>query len=75
MVYINNGEHDNPYELPNENLEGLLNTENTVYTHTNFGTKLPEEIEKLEYIYCHNLERVFQDTKYFLCCSNTITSF
>ena len=50
MVYINNGEHDNPHELPSENLEGSLNTENTVYTHTDFGTKLPEEIQKLEYI-------------------------
>ena len=50
MAYINNGEHDNPHELPSEILEGSLNTENTVYTHTNFGTKLPEEIEKLDYI-------------------------
>ena len=56
MVYINNGEHDNPHELPNENLEGSLNTKNTVHMHTDFGTKLPEEIEKLEYIYQH-----FQD--------------
>ena len=56
MVYINNGEHDNPHELPNENSEGSLNTDNTVYTHTDLATKLPEEIEKLEYIYQH-----FQD--------------
>ena len=26
MVYINNGEHDNPHELPKENLEGSLDT-------------------------------------------------
>ena len=58
MVYINNGEHDNPHELPNENSEGSLNTDNTVYTHTDLGTKLPEEIEKLEYIYQH-----FQDNE------------
>ena len=51
MVYINNGEHDNPHELSNKNLEGSLNTENAAYTHTNFGTKLPEETEKLEYVF------------------------
>ena len=56
MVYINNGEHDNPHELPNENSEGSLNTENTVYTHTKIETKILEEIEKLEYTYQH-----FQD--------------
>ena len=48
MVYINNGVHDNP--------EGSLNTDNAVYTQTDLVTKLPEEIEKLEYIYQH-----FQD--------------
>ena len=56
MVYINKGEHDNPHECPKENSEGSLNTDNAVYTHTEFATKLPEEIEKLEYIYQH-----FQD--------------
>ena len=56
MVCINNGEHDNPHELPNENSEGSLNNDNTVYAHTNIATKLPEEIEKLGYIYQH-----FQD--------------
>ena len=55
-VYINNGEHDNLYELPKENSEGSLNLDNAVYTHTNLATKLLEEIEKLEYIYQH-----FQD--------------
>ena len=53
MVYINKGEHDNPNILPKENSEGSLNTVNAVYTHTDFTTKLPEEIEKLEYIYQH----------------------
>ena len=52
MVYINNEEHDNPHELPKENLEGSSDTIYTDYTHADFTTKLPEEIEKLEYI-CH----------------------
>ena len=55
-VYINNGEHDNPHELPTENSEGSWNTDKAVYTHFDLETKLPEEIEKLEYIYQH-----FQD--------------
>ena len=50
MVYINNGEHDNPHELPKGNSKGSLNTDNMVYTHTNLANKLPEEVEKLEYI-------------------------
>ena len=58
MFYINNGEYDNPYELPNENIEGSLNTDNAVYMHTDLGNKLPEEIQKLEYKYEH-----FQDCK------------
>ena len=53
MVYINKGEHDNPHELPKENSEGTFNTDNAVCTHTDFATKLSEEIEKLEYIYQH----------------------
>ena len=53
MVYINNGEHDNPHELPKEN---SLNMDNAVYTHTDLATKIPEEIQNLEYIYQH-----FQD--------------
>ena len=56
MVYINNGEHDNPHELLKENLEGSLDTVYTDYAHTDIPAKLLEEIEKLEYIYQH-----FQD--------------
>ena len=47
MVYINKGEHDKPHELPKENSESSYNTDNAVYTHTEFANKLPEEIEKL----------------------------
>ena len=53
MVYINNGEHDNAHELPKENSEGSLDTIYTDYTHADFTTNQPEEIEKLEYIYQH----------------------
>ena len=56
MVYINNGEHDNPHALPKENSDGSLDIDNVVFTHTDLANKLPEEIEKLGCIYQH-----FQD--------------
>ena len=57
MTYINNGKHDNPHELPKENLEGSFDTIYTDYTHADFTTKLPEKIEKLEYMYQHFQDR------------------
>ena len=62
MVYINRGEHDNPNELPKENLEGSLDIIYTDYTHADFTSKLPEEIEKLEYIYQHfqDCEKIYE---------------
>ena len=56
MVYISNREHDNPHYLPKDNLEGSLDAVYQDYTHTDILPKIPEEIEKLEYIYQH-----FQD--------------
>ena len=50
MVFINNGEHDNPHKLSKDNLEGSLDTVYHDYTHTDIPPKIPEEIEKLEYI-------------------------
>ena len=37
MVYINNGEHDNPH----------------IYTHIDLGNNLPKEMQNSEYIYEH----------------------
>ena len=56
MVYFSNGEHDNPHELPNNNLEGSLDAVHHDYTHKDILPKIPEEIET--YIYQH-----FQDHK------------
>ena len=56
MVYINNGEHDDPHKLPKHNVEGSLAMVYNDYTHIDTPPKVPEEIEKLEYIYQH-----FQD--------------
>ena len=58
MVYFNNGEHDNPHKLPKESSEGSLDTIYTDYAHTDIPPKLPEEIEKLEYIYQH--EKIYE---------------
>ena len=62
MVYINNGEHHNPHELPKENLHGSFDTVYNDYTHTDIPPKVPQEIEKLEYIYQHfqDHEKVFE---------------
>ena len=56
MVYISNEEHDNPHELPKDNLEGSLDAVYQDYTLTDIPSKIPAEVEKLEYIYQH-----FQD--------------
>ena len=58
MVYINKGDHDNPHRLPKDDSEGSQDIVHHDYAHTNIPPKMPEEIEKLEYIYQH-----FQDHK------------
>ena len=56
MVYINKVDHYNPYGLPKDNLECSLDIVHHDYTHKDIPPKMPEEMEKLEYIYQH-----FQD--------------
>ena len=51
MVYISNGEHDNPHKLPKDNFKGSLDAVYPDYTHTDILPKIPEVIEKLEFIY------------------------
>ena len=58
MVYINKEKHDDPYELPKDNFEGILDTVSHDYAHTDISPKMPEQMKKLEYIYPH-----FQDHK------------
>ena len=45
-----------PHGLPRDNSEGSLDTVHYDYTHADIPPKMPEEMEKLEYIYQH-----FQD--------------
>ena len=40
MVYINNRVHDNPDELPKDNLEGSLDAVYNDYTHTDIPPKI-----------------------------------
>ena len=61
MVYINKGEHDNPYGLPKGILEGSLDTVYHDYAQADIPPKMPEEMEKLEYIYQH-----FQDHERYM---------
>ena len=56
MVYINKGDHDDPHGLPKDNLESSQDILYHDYTHVDIPPKMPEEIEKLEYIYQHFLD-------------------
>ena len=56
MVYINKGSHDNPHGFPKDDSEGSQDNVHHDYAHIDIPPKMPEEIEKLEYIYQH-----FQD--------------
>ena len=58
MVYINKGVHEKPYGLPKCDSVGSQNNVQHDYAHIDIPPKMPEEIEKLEYIYQH-----FQDHK------------
>ena len=51
MVYVNNGEHGDFHGLPKYNLEGSQDTVHLDYAQIDIPPKMPEEIEKLEYIY------------------------
>ena len=54
MVYIPKGEHDNPYELPQQqDLEGSMKIDHTLYSHADIMTPIPNSSHKLEYIYQH----------------------
>ena len=58
MVYINKGDHKNPHGLPKCDSMGSQDNVQHDYAHIDIPTKMPEEIEKLEYIDQH-----FQDHK------------
>ena len=58
VIYINNGDHDNPHELPQKELESCDISQNTLYSHHVDLTKDSDEFEKLHYIYQH-----FQDSE------------
>ena len=58
VVYISKGEHDNPHELPQQELEGSTEIEHTLYSHINTISSETNSFQKLEYIYQH-----FQDNK------------
>ena len=58
MVYINKGDHDDPHGLPKDDSEGSQDNIHHDFDHIDMPPKMPEEIEKLEYMYQH-----FQDHK------------
>ena len=50
MVYINKGDHDNPHGPPKDDSEGSQDIVHHDYAPVDIAPKMPEEIEKLEYI-------------------------
>ena len=58
VIYINNGDHDNPHEPPQNELEGCDISQNTLYSHHTDVVKDYGEFDKLHYIYQH-----FQDSE------------
>ena len=58
MRYINNGDHDNPHEPPQNDLEGCDILQNTLYSHHTDIVKDSDEFDKPHYIYQH-----FQDSE------------
>ena len=59
VVYIHKGEHDDPHGLPQQQyLEGSMEIEHTLYSHTAISSPKIDSFKKLEYIYQH-----FQDSE------------
>ena len=58
VIYINNGDHDNPHEPPQNELEGCDISQNTLYSHHTDLLKDSDGFDKLHYIYQH-----FQDSE------------
>ena len=48
------------HELQKDNLEGFLDTVYHDYTYADIPPKMPEEMEKLEYIYQHFQDHVYK---------------
>ena len=59
MVYINKGDHENPHGLPKCDSEGSQDKVQHDYAHIDIPLKMPEEIEKLKYIY-QDHEKVYE---------------
>ena len=57
-MYINNGDHDNPHESPQNELEGCNISQNTLYSHHTNILQDSDWFDKLHYIYQH-----FQDSE------------
>ena len=56
--FVNNGDHDNPHESPQKELEGCDISQNTLYSHHTDVVKDSDGFDKLHYIY-----QCFQDSE------------
>ena len=53
VIFINNGDHDNLHEPPQNELEGCDISQNTLYSHHTDVVKDSDGFDKLHYIYQH----------------------
>ena len=62
VVYIPKGEHDDPHELPQQDLEGSTKTDHTLYSHSDTIIPTPNSSQKLDYIYqhCQDNEKIYE---------------
>ena len=58
IIYISNGDHDDPHEPPQKESEGCDISQNTLYSHQINSPKESDDFGKLLYIYQH-----FQDSE------------
>ena len=58
IIYISNGDHDDPPEPLQKELEGCDISQNTLYSHQTDPLKESDDFDKLLYIYQH-----FQDSE------------
>ena len=56
VLYMDNGDHDNPHESPKKELEGSDEVQSKLYSHITETPTNSQWFDKLYYIYQHFLE-------------------
>ena len=78
MVYISKGEHDDPYELSQQqDLEGSTKIDHTLYSHSDIIVPTPNSLQKLDYIYQHfqDNEKIYESDPNLASCETDNTLY